>query len=284
MSENFNLEDKPVIIVGNEKGGCGKTTLCIHIIISLLYEGLKVSSIDLDSRQKSLSTYIENRKNYILKTKSNLPFPKHFIVNKGDIDSKQFNEREEKKRFTECIRKAGLDSDIIVIDTPGSDTYLSRLALSYADTILTPINDSFVDLSVIAKIDPYDFSFKEAGIYSESIWDAKKKKASDHKREINWIIIRNRLSNLNAKNKVNILNSLKSISKNIGCKTTSGFSERVIYREMFLKGLSLPDVFEENIKINTQLSHIAARQELRDLMKIINIENIIKNKTLKNLV
>lgn len=274
----INLKDKYIIVVGNEKGGCGKTTTCIHIILSLLYEGLSVSSIDLDSRQKSLSLYIENRKNYMLRSGKNFPFPTHFIINLANIDSKQFNEREEKKRFLTCLEKAKLKNDIIIIDNPGNDTYLSRLALSYADTIITPINDSFVDLSVIAKIDPHDFSFKGPGIYSEVIWEAKKQKAERDKQEINWFVVRNRLSNLNAMNKVNVANALDHVKKHLGCNVTSGFSERVIYREMFLKGLSLLDVIEKNTKISTNLSHIAARQELRNLMNLLDTKNQLQKK------
>src|SRR6266567_1006192 len=50
-----------VIVVGNEKGGSGKTTVAMHIAIALMKAGQRVATIDLDSRQKSLTHYIANR-------------------------------------------------------------------------------------------------------------------------------------------------------------------------------------------------------------------------------
>ena len=47
-----------VVVVGNEKGGSGKSTTAIHVAIALLKAGQKVATIDLDSRQKSLTHYV----------------------------------------------------------------------------------------------------------------------------------------------------------------------------------------------------------------------------------
>src|SRR5258708_15243031 len=40
-------------------------------------------------------------------------------------------------------------ADVIVIDTPGRDDPVARAAILRADTLVTPMNDSFVDLDLI---------------------------------------------------------------------------------------------------------------------------------------
>ena len=48
-----------VIVVGNEKGGSGKTTLAMHVAIALLKAGQSVGIVDLDSNQHGLTRYVE---------------------------------------------------------------------------------------------------------------------------------------------------------------------------------------------------------------------------------
>ena len=68
-----------IIVFGNEKGGTGKSTIGMHVIVYLLKMGMKVASIDLDARQGTLTRYIENRK---ARTKG-LVFPSHAAVFKS---------------------------------------------------------------------------------------------------------------------------------------------------------------------------------------------------------
>ena len=257
-----------IIVVGNEKGGAGKTTTAMHIIASLLYEGYSVTSVDLDSRQRSLSNYLENRRNYITQNNSSIPLPSHMIINASDLDSKEEAQKDEEAKFIECINKASKQSQFIVIDAPGNDTFLSRLAHSYADTLITPINDSFIDLNLLAKVDGKDFKVEKHGIYSDIVWRAKIQRAQRDKGEVDWIVIRNRLTNIDAKNKRNMAAALKNFSKRLGCRLANGFSERVIYRELFLQGLTLLDVPGEKLR----LTHVAARQELRKFVDFLNFE------------
>jgi chromosome partitioning protein len=261
-----------VIVLGNEKGGAGKTTTAMHLITNLLYDGYKVSSIDIDSRQRSLSTYLENRRSYATKNDIKLPLPTHFIINKSRLDSEGEAKKDETERFVEHLKKASENSDFVVIDAPGNDTYLSRLAHSYADTIITPINDSFIDLSVLAKVDDEAFKVERHGVYSEMVWEAKIYRAKRDKGEIDWVVLRNRLTNLDATNKRNMAIALANFSKRVGCRLAEGFSERVIYRELFLKGLTLLDVADGKT-ISLKLSHVAARQEFRQFMDFLRLNS-----------
>lgn len=271
-----------IIVLGNEKGGAGKTTMAMHIITSLLYEGFSVTSVDIDSRQRSLSGYIENRRNYVATNNASLPLPSHIIINKSRLDSEIEAQADETRRFADAIKKAS-SSDFIVIDAPGNDTFLSRLAHSYADTIITPVNDSFVDLNLLAKVNGNDFKVERHGVYSEMVWEAKIYRAQRDKGEIDWIVMRNRLTNLDAKNKRNMATALKSFAKRVGCRLAEGFSERVIYRELFLKGLTLLDVIEQKEKVGLKVSHIAARQELRQFMNFLNLnQKVMEKKKIQN--
>lgn len=278
LEETTETNSPHIIVLGNEKGGVGKTTVSFHVIMGLLDRGYKVSSIDIDSRQRSLSNYLENRRNYIIKNRVKLPFPSHFIINKSKLDSEVEAMRDEKERFVGCLKRASDKSDFIVVDAPGNDTYMSRLAHSYADTLITPINDSFIDLNVLAKIDEETNKVEKHGVYSEMVWEAKINNAKRSSGETDWIVVRNRLSNLDAKNKRNMSEALENLSKRVGCRVADGFSERVIYRELFLKGLSLLDIIENETDVKVSMTHIAARQELRSFLDFLKLDSKVQPK------
>lgn len=268
--------NKPhIIVVGNEKGGVGKTTTSMHILVYLLYAGYDVATIDIDSRQRSFTDYIENRNKLRLKQKINLPMPVHYVINLSKIDSLNDAVTDEEQRLVACLAKAR-NNDFIIIDSPGSNTNLARLAHSYADTIITPINDSFIDLSVLAGINQDSLAIDRHGVYSEMIWQAKINKAKRNQGEIDWVILRNRLSNINAKNKVKVASALKSFAKRVRCRLAEGFTERVIYRELYLEGLTLTDVANQKLNYKMNMSHIAARQELKKFIDVLGLETKVQ--------
>lgn len=265
-------DGKPhIIVLGNEKGGVGKTTLCLHIMADLLYQGYRVSSIDLDARQRSISRYLENRKRYILENDVRLPFPHHYIINQSVLDSKSHAKEDETRRFNHCIEKASKDSDFIIIDCPGNYTFLSYLAHTHANTIITPINDSFIDMDVLARVNSSTHDIDRHGVYSEMVWEAKLARAQNTSEEADWYVLRNRLSNIDAKNKQRMAEALKKLKKRTGCKIMPGLSERVIYRELFLKGLTLLDLFTRVKGEKVKISHVTARRELRDLLDTLDL-------------
>lgn len=272
--ENKNTH---IIVIGNEKGGAGKTTTSMHLITSLLHLGFKVASVDADCRQKSLSRYLENRDKHFKKHNVDLKMPKHFILDEStdrEVEQRRIQDHQQLKKLIEEELSSKSSPDFLIIDTPGSNTYLSNYAHSIADTIITPINDSFLDLDVIAQIEADTLKIIRPSFYAQAIWEQKMEKAKRSKGEINWVVLRNRLSALDAKNKRKISNVLDKLSARLGFKVASGFNERVIYRELFLHGLTLLDVKKGVMEVSLSLSHIAAKQELNNLLHQLNIDKI----------
>lgn len=267
-------ENAHVILVGNEKGGSGKTTTSMHLITALLRLGFKVGSIDIDSRQRSLSNYIGNREDTMRKEGVKLPMPSHHLVAKSPYNITDEAEDDERERFEEVMAKLLPTQDFILIDGPGNDTFLSRLAHSYADTVITPINDSFIDLDVLGKIDSQTLKVIKPSIYSEMIWEQKLKRAKRDSGSIEWIVMRNRLSNLDARNKRYMGKAVQELSRRIGFTVAPGFSERVIFRELFLQGLTVLDVMDTSSNVRVSMSHIAARQEVRDLLHTLKLPQV----------
>lgn len=263
-----------IIVTGNEKGGSGKTTTTMHLITALLREGFTVGSMDIDSRQRSLTRYIENRKATMAKEGIALPMPEHAVITKSPFGVKEEADADEKERFATALAGMMAAQDFIVIDSPGSDAFLSRLAHSFADTIITPINDSFIDLDVLAQVDGQTLKVVKPSIYSEMIWEQKLRRNKRDGGTIDWIVMRNRLSNIDARNKRFMTQVLGDLSKRIAFRVAPGFSERVIFREMFLQGLTVLDVMEKGAGVSLSMSHVAARQEVRELLKVLNIPKL----------
>lgn len=262
-----------VIVLGNEKGGTGKSTISMHLIVQLMKMGFNVGSMDLDARQGTLTRYITNRRDVGSQKYDGLTMPQHLPVERSANRSIELAEQDEENRFKAAMEELK-ENQFIVIDTPGNDTYLSRMAHCYADTLITPLNDSFIDLDLLVRIDQHDGKFKnlKPSTYSESVWEQKKKRLMRDKVMVDWIVVRNRLSNLYARNKEEVTKVLNLLAPRLGFRIASGFGERVIFRELFLSGLTLLDLEEIGQKLS--MSHLTARQELRNLLKAFNISEI----------
>lgn len=261
-----------IIVFGNEKGGSGKTTSSMHLIISLLKLGFKVGSMDLDCRQQSLTSYIENRARTAKNDELDLLLPIHHAPTKSGANDLNIAKSEDEATFTNLLHSLR-NNDFIVIDTPGSDTHMSRIAHSHADTIVTPINDSFVDVDLIGKVNPVQLDVMKPGVYSAMVWEQKIKRAARDKKPLNWVVIRNRVSAKNVINKRNIEQAVNKLAKKFGFKAISGFGERVIFRELFLHGLTLHDAGKTN-KVRYNTSIVTARQELRDFINELKLPGI----------
>jgi len=251
-----------IIVVGSEKGGTGKSTTAMHLIAALLYDGHRVGCIDLDSPQSSLSRYIENRQTLNRQYGLDLPLPKQV----GSSDPAKGTGLLEE----DLARLAGL-CDYVVVDTPGSDSAISRMAHSWASIVITPINDSFVDLDTLAVLDADGEEILRRGHYAEMVAQARKQKLARTGEGFDWIVLRNRLSNLEARNKNRMADALDNLAGYLEFRNCPGLSERVIYRELFLKGLTLLDLRKERAGVTLSMSHVAARQELRALVQSIGI-------------
>lgn len=258
---------KRIIVFGNQKGGTGKSTLAMHLVVSLLQKGNKVATIDVDARQGTFSRYIENRE-ITKRENSGVLTPFHTPLFESEADSVMDMKRENLENFSNLIKS--LDNfDYIVVDTPGNDNNLSRIAHSFADVIITPMNESFIDLDLLVRINDSTETTLKPSSYAEMVWNQKKERAIRDKGNIDWIVLVNRMSNVVSKNRTELDRVLSALARRIGFRLAKGFKERVIFRELFLSGLTLLD---RNISATQMsLSHIAARQELNDLLKSLNI-------------
>lgn len=259
-----------VIVLGNEKGGSGKSTCAIHLIVGLLRDGYRVAAIDLDARQGTLGNALAARAAYAATHKIDLPTPEWVSLPISTQDSRAEAERDEAARFEAALEDLAARHDIVVIDCPGADTNLARLGHAAADTLITPINDSFVDFSMLATVDPDSHAIKGPSIYSEMVWQARKRRFARDRGKIDWIVTRNRLGATEARNKRDVGTTLEALAKRIGFRTVKGFGERVIFRELYLLGLTLMDVREAGLGISLGMSHVAARAEVRSLIGAID--------------
>lgn len=261
-----------VIVCGNEKGGSGKTTTAMHLAVALLNGGHKVATIDLDARQLSFSRYIENRVAWSRRKGLRLPVPDHFKLQRADGDSITENETVELGRFQDILREVEHSHDFILIDTPGHDSFAMRLAHSMADTLVTPINDSYVDFDVLARIDPATGDVIDISHYATMVRNARRHRRTVDNGLLDWVVVRNRLAPLATRNRRNMGDSLKDLAMRLGCRLADGISERVIFRELFPIGMTaLDDMTEETLGAGPTLSHLSARQEVRALLTVMRL-------------
>ena len=257
-----------VIVLGNEKGGTGKSTIAMHIAVYLLNQGFKVGTIDIDARQGTFTRYFENRKN----NNSNVKLSDHMAIFKdsseSSIEASQGKDVESVKNAFEKLRSC----DFLVIDTPGNDTFLSRTVHSYADTLITPVNESLIDIDVLVRVNQGDSHSMRPSIYAEMVWEQRKLRAIRREKPIDWIVVKNRMSPLYSNNRKNVNTILEALSRRIGFRLSNGFCERVIFKELFVSGLTLLDLESQGIDLS--ISHVAARQELRELINFMKLPKL----------
>ena len=266
------MADPAVIVVGNEKGGAGKSTLAIHIVCGLLHAGRRVAILDLDLRQRSMSHFFSHRAAWTAANGVSLPMPLEPDLGEGKALAKA-DEVEQIARFEAAFAEAQ-SADVILIDTPGGDTALSRAAHARADQIVTPMNDSFVDFDMLGTVDPVTLDLLKPSTYSESVWEARKHRAINEGRHaaIDWVIITNRLAVAEARNRRRLEEKMQKLAKRVGFRVGPGLRDRVIYRELFPFGLTVADLSSEVRPVAVSLAHVAARQEMRNLMQSLGLD------------
>jgi chromosome partitioning protein len=241
------------IVFANEKGGSGKSTSAVHTAVALAAKGRKVAALDLDTRQRTLGRYLDNRVALVKRDGLELPMPAYDTFDPG----KSVPIRQRLDEMSQGV-------EFLIVDTPGRDDDYVHQAIATADTLVTPINDSFVDLDLIGQVDPDNYKVKRPSFYAELVWDARKARAKTDGGTVDWVVLRNRLQHLEARNMRRVAAALGELSKRVGFRVIPGLSERVIYRELFPKGLTLLDLAA--IGEDAGLAHVAARGELRELI------------------
>jgi chromosome partitioning protein len=260
-----------VIVVGNEKGGTGKSTLAMHLSVALMNFGQRVATIDLDSRQKTFTHYVENRRSWAKRHGDRLKVPTHFCVASGSTRQLDENEAIEFTRFADALAGIGRAYDFLVIDTPGTDNHLTRLAHSMADTLVTPINDSYVDFDVLGRVDPTTFTVTGESHYAKMVREARLQRRLVDGARMDWVVMRNRLALFESGNKERLTKGLAEMAMRIGFRVAEGLAERVVYREFFPRGLTALDDLDHAGGASPSPSHLAARQEVTGLMETIRL-------------
>jgi chromosome partitioning protein len=240
------------IIFANEKGGTGKSTTAVHSAVAMAAAGRKVAALDLDTRQRTLGRYLENRAATLKRLDQDLPMPRFETFDPGageEIDA--------------TLDRLGSEADVVVVDTPGRDDPNARQAMIRADTLVTPINDSFVDLDLIGQVDAESYKITRPSFYAELVWNSRTQRAKLMGVSVDWVVLRNRLQYVEAHNMRRVASALGELSRRVGFRVIPGLSERVIYKELFPSGLTLLDL-QQLGQVN--MGHVAARQELREMI------------------
>lgn len=261
-----------VVVVGNEKGGTGKSTTAVNLAVALLRIGFAVGTIDLDARQRTLSRYMSNRRAFAADTGHRLPIPEHRYVERSVADTVAGAQADESRRLKAAF--AALSScQFVIVDTPGSDSHLSRQGHAAADTLVTPINDSLIDVDVLAEIDRDRRAVTGPSVYSRMVWEQNNLRIVDGRPPIDWVVLRNRLTHIDSRNKRDVADLLEKLARRIGFRIAPGLGERMVYRELFLTGLTVFDLpTTGGDMIGTSL---AARGEIEALLQAIGVREAV---------
>lgn len=271
VSGNRSEEAVPyVVVVGSEKGGTGKSTTAIHLAVALMKLGFRVGTIDLDARQATLSAFFRNRAEMVERRGRPLELSKHRRIERSPESERPAAEAEEAGRLQDAFDDLA-DCHFIIIDTPGSDSYLCRLGHSRADTLITPLNDSFLDIGVLARINTERREVEAPSVYSQLVWEQNNQRVVAGRPPIDWVVVRNRLAHLEARNMREISALLELLAKRIGFRIAPGISERVVFRELFLQGLTALDLADSGDPRAETASHAAARREVHELLEAIGL-------------
>ena len=260
-----------VIVVGNEKGGAGKSTIALHLAVALMYGGAKVAVLDLDLRQQSLGHFFASRRAWLAANGAEAPMPLEFPLSP---DLAVASDEDALAAFRQAFERAQAAADVVLIDTPGGDTAISRAAHGLADLIVTPMNDSFVDFDMLGVVDPVSLDLKRPGLYSVTVWDSRKARAVSDGRSIDWVVLRNRLAPTEARNRRRLDERIKALSRRVGFQVGPGLRDRVIYRELYPFGLTIADLSPAIRPVAISLQHVAARQELRALIGALGLGEV----------
>jgi chromosome partitioning protein len=261
-----------VIVVGNEKGGSGKSTVAMHIAIALTKSGQAAATIDLDTRQKSFTRYVDNRRAWARQASRKLDIPEHFCF--GNLNYPSADEEAAGcKALEDTVDTLADRYGVVVIDTPGQDSYLARHAHSLADILITPLNDSFVDLDVLGTVDPATLRVTGVSHYAQMVEDARGQRRLRDSGTIDWIVLRNRLSTLGSRNKRLVGEGLQELSRRLNFRHIEGLAERVIFREFYPRGLTaVDDLDEATLNARPTMSHVTARLEMLKLLAAMGLD------------
>ncbi|HLN07393.1 MAG TPA: division plane positioning ATPase MipZ [Xanthobacteraceae bacterium] len=263
-----------VVVVGNHKGGSGKSTVAMHLIVALLKAGKRVASFDLDVNQQTLTHYIGNRWEWAQQHNLPLELPDHCSIADDLTDRTERDESTDLAWFTTQLAATERYGrcDFVVIDTPGGVQHLSLVAHAMADTLVTPINDSLVDLDVIVAVGASKAAEPQPSRYARTVARALDGRRLVSGRPTDWIVLRNRLAPLGSHHQRQVAELLEAVHARLGFRTARGLSERLVFREFFAQGLTALDRMERTVLgARPGATNLVARLEVRDLVEQIGL-------------
>jgi chromosome partitioning protein len=264
-----------VIVVANEKGGSGKSTLSIHLAVALLKAGYRVATIDLDTRQRSLTRFFENRASWARTAPWKVELPRHFAPDRAETADVHDNESADFATFAKAVGEVEHDYEFVVIDTPASDSFLMRLAHSLADTLISPMNDSFIDMDVLSRVHHDRRQRGRVAQYAEIVIEARRKRRLVDNGLIDWVLVRNRIATLQTNNARQVDHALRKLAVELQFRVAEGLHDRVIFRELFPLGLTALDALEEANHAMTPSQH-SARREIETLVRELRLPSRVE--------
>jgi chromosome partitioning protein len=251
------IQKSHIIVFANEKGGVGKSTTAFHTCIALCNAGHKVAALDIDLRQLTLDRALNARMESAREYSVDLPGPRQILL-------AQSTEAELETK----IRMAQIECAFIVIDVGGHDSPIARRAIFMADTIVTPVNDSFIDLDMLGRIDPRTGELKTLGTFARLVAHLKEPGLALRARPLDWVVMQNRSRSRATKNERKVIDALNAIAPVAGFRLIPGLRERVVYRELFPIGLTLFDV---GLIPHLGRPQPAARDEISRMLETLNL-------------
>lgn len=255
-----------IIVFANEKGGVGKSTTAFHTCIALCNAGESVAALDVDLRQLTLHRALWARQESERDFGVSLPTPEQIML-------VQQNENELETK----LQMARIHHSFIIIDVGGHDSPIARRAIFMADTIVTPVNDSFIDLDMLGRIDPRTGDLKILGNFARLVEHLKEPGVALRPRALDWVVMQNRSRNFATRNERKVLEALEKIAPVAGFRLVPGLRERVTYRELFPMGLTLFDL--EAIPGLSKLQP-NAREEIWAMLRALNLPSAALNRAI----
>lgn len=248
------------IVLGNERGGVGKTTLAANLGVAIARSGITAALLELDGRQRSLARWLERRVATARRNSESLTIPAHEVLVPARFDSISLNEERDFAMLSAAVERLDRIADVIVADTASGDSYLTRLAHSLADIVLTPVEDSFAARDLLA------------GGYGRTIAEARRSRDGMGDGRVDWIVVENRRGAVPGRADGAIGMPLAALAREHGFRTAPGLREQLVHRALFAEGRAVCDATPHEglrLPLSATDARVAARQEVEALVSAL---------------
>tara|TARA_B100000678_G_scaffold285297_1_gene288221 strand:+ start:1776 stop:2753 length:978 start_codon:yes stop_codon:yes gene_type:complete len=242
-----------IITFANEKGGVGKSTLAFHVAIALAHAGAKVVAIDLDRRQRTLERGLTYRGGTAGNLGIALPSPQFAVLDQPSTAA-----------LYQTINRLGPDADFVILDAAGADSPIFRRVVALADTLVTPVNASFLDLELLGRVNPVSGLPERSGCFGETVSTLREERLAHEMGRIEWIVVKNRVRSAEKRHMSRIDRALERLAINQDFRIGQGLNERLAFRELFQFGLThldlalIPDMIKSQVSSCNEIENLVA--------------------------